>query len=211
LPDLDFRVEHAETLPFAAAPCLLFRLRIANAGGEPVRSIMLNTQIRIAPNERHYAAGEQARLAELFGEAARWGETLKSLLWANTTLLVPPFSGAAQVDLPVPCTYDFEVVSAKYFAALEGGEVPLEFLFSGTVFYAGAGGLRVEQIPWEKEARYELPVAVWQETMERYFPNSAWLRMRKETFERLYRYRARQSLPTWDDVLERLLRAGGED
>jgi hypothetical protein len=34
--------------------------------------------------------------------------------------------------MPVTCTYDLEVVAAKYFYALEDGEVPLEFLFSGT-------------------------------------------------------------------------------
>ncbi len=46
--------------------------------------------------------------------------------------------------------------------------------------------------------------------MERYFPNSAWLRLRKDTFDRLYRYRVRASLPTWEDALERLLRAAEE-
>ncbi|HZR98255.1 MAG TPA: DUF6084 family protein [Chloroflexota bacterium] len=211
MPDLDFRVEHAEMLPFAAAPSLLFRLRVANATGEPVRAVMLGTQVRIAPNARHYTPDEQEALVELFGAPSRWSETLKSLLWAHTTVLVPPFTESAVVDMPVPCTYDFEVASAKYFASLEDGTVPLEFLFSGTVFYAGARGLQAEQLSWEKEARYALPVRVWQETMEHYFPRSAWLRVRRETFDRLYRYKARHGLPTWDDALERLLCAGGED
>ena len=41
----------------------------------------------------------------------------------------------------------------------EDGEIPLEFLFGGTVFYAGAGGgLQVQPISWAAEARYRLPV-----------------------------------------------------
>ncbi len=210
MPDLEFRVEDAEVLPFAAAPTLLFKLRVENADGEPVRSVALNAQIRIAADQRHYSSAEQGRLGELFGEAQRWSETLKSLLWTHAAAHVPPFVGSTLVDLPVPCTYDFDVVSAKYFHALEDGEVPLELLFSGTIFYAGAVGLQVARISWEKEARYRLPVRLWQEMMERYFPNSAWLRLRKDTFDRLYRYRVRASLPTWEDALERLLRAAEE-
>jgi hypothetical protein len=211
VPDLDFRVEHAEMLPYAATPSLQFRLAITNTTPEPIRSVLLNTQIRIAPQARHYTRGEQGALLELFGEVARWGETLRSLLWAHATLIVPPFDERTVVDLPVPCSYDFEVASSKYFAALEGGPVPLEFLFSGTMFYAGAVGLQAAQISWEKEARYDLPVAVWQQTMGHYFPNSAWLRLRRETFDRLARYKAQHSLPTWDAALEQLLPVGGED
>ena len=39
--------------------------------------------------------------------------------------------------MPVVCTYDFEVVSVKYFSALGDGDIPLTFLFSGTIFYEG--------------------------------------------------------------------------
>lgn len=205
MPDLDFRVETAEVLQFAAAPTLLFKLRIENAGGEPVRSVALNTQIRIVPTQRHYEVREQDRLLEVFGERHRWGETLKSVVWTHSTLLVPPFTGSTVVDMPIACTYDFEVVSAKYFHALDDGEVPLELLFSGTVFYAGRVGLQVAQISWEKEARFRLPVGLWKQMMEHYFPNTAWLRLRKDTFDRLYGYRAREALPTWEDALERLL------
>jgi len=210
VPDLDFRVEGAAMLPFAAAPSLVFTLRVANPSGEPVQSVALNTQIRIAAPSRHYTAAEQERLEELFGEAPRWADTLKSLLWTHTVLNVPPFTGSTLVDMPVPCTYDFDVASAKYFHLLEDGEVPLEFLFSGTVFYRGERGLQVERLSWEKEAAYRLPVRVWQEMMDHYFPNSAWLRLRKDTFDRLYAYRTRQRLTTWEDALERLLRRAEE-
>lgn len=211
MPELDFGVEAAEVLAFAAVPSLLFKLRIDNADGEPVRSVALNVQIRIATSARQYTRGEQERLLELFGPPYRWGVTLKSLLWANATVLVPPFTGSTLVDLPVPCTYDFDVVSAKYFHTLEDGEVPLEFLFSGTVFYAGPLGLQAVQISWDKEARFRLPVGLWQQMMDHYFPNSAWLRLHRDTFDRLYRYKARQGLPTWEDALDRLLGASEED
>lgn len=210
MPDLNFRVESAEVLRFAAAPTLLFKLRIENLEGEPVRSVALNTQIRIATTQRHYGAEEQERLLELFGAKHRWGETLKSMLWTHAAVPVPPFTGSTVVDLPVTCTYDFEVVSAKYFHGLENGEVPLDFLFSGTVFYAGGAGLQATQISWEKEAQFRLPVCLWKQMMEHYFPSSAWLRVRKDTFDRLYGYRVRQGLLTWEDALERLLGAGEE-
>jgi hypothetical protein len=212
VPDLDFAVEGAEALPFAAVPSILFKLRIENLGEEPVRSVALSTQVRIAATQRHYEAAEQSRLLEVFGETHRWGSTLRSLLWTHTTLQIPPFSGSTVVDMPVTCTYDFEVVSAKYFNALESGEVPLELLFSGTVFYAGEGeGLQIARISWEKEAQFRMPVRVWKETMAHYFPNSAWVRLRKDAFDRLYDYKSRRGLPTWEATVEALLQASEQE
>jgi hypothetical protein len=208
VPDLDFRVEGAEVLEYAAVPSLLFKLRVENLEEEPIRSVSLNTQVRIAATQRHYDTAEQERLLELFGEPHRWGNTLRSLLWTHTTQQIPPFSGSTVVDMPVPCTYDLEVVGTKYFHALEDGEVPLEFLFSGTVFYAGEGGrLQIARISWEKEAEYRMPVRLWKEMMERYFPNSAWIRLHKDAFDQLYDYKVRMGLPNWEAAVEALLRA----
>jgi hypothetical protein len=212
MPDLDFGVEGAEVLEFAAVPSLLFKLRIENLEGEPIRSVALNTQIRIAATQRHYDAAEQERLLEMFGEPSRWKDTLRSLLWTHTVLQVPPFSGGVVVDMPVTCTYDLEVVWAKYLYALEEGEVPLEFLFSGTVFYAGQDGrLQVERISWEKEAEFRLPVRLWKEMMEHYFPNSAWIRLQRDAFDRLYDYKVRKGLPTWEAAVETLLRTSEQE
>ena len=212
MPDLDFGVEGAEVLKFAAVPSLLFKLRIENAEKEPIRSVALNTQIRIAATRRHYDTVEQERLLEVLGEPHRWGSTLRSLLWTHTNLQVPPFAGSTVVDMPVPCTYDLEVIGSKYFHALEGGEVPLEFLFSGTVYYAGEGGrLQIGRISWEKEAEFRLPVRLWKEMMERYFPNSAWIRLRKDAFDQLYDYKVRRGLPTWEAAVEALLRASEQE
>jgi hypothetical protein len=206
VPDLNFGIEGAEVLEYAAVPSLLFKLRVENLEEEPIRSVSLNTQVRIAATQRHYDTAEQQRLLEVFGAPHRWGQTLRSLLWAHTTLQVPRFSGSTVVDMPLPCTYDMEVIGSKYFHALEDGEVPLEFLFSGTVFYAAEGGrLQIARISWEKEAEFRLPVRLWKETMERYFPNSAWLRLRKDAFDRLYDYKVSRGFPTWEAAVESLL------
>jgi hypothetical protein len=207
MPDLDFGVADAEVLPFAASPTMLFKLHIQNAVvAEQIHSIMLRAQVRIEPTRRHYDPETEARLLELFGAPHQWGETLRSLLWTHATTIVPRFSGRTIAELPIVCTYDFEVAAAKYFYALEDGAVPLLFLFSGTVFYTHSeGGLQIAQIPWEKEAAFRLPVRLWKEMMERYFPNSAWLRVRKDVFDRLYAYKARHALPTWEDALDHLL------
>ena len=208
MPDLDFGIEGAEVLEYAAVPSLLFKLRVENLEEEPIRSVSLNTQVRIAATQRHYDTAEQQRLLEVFGAPHRWGQTLRSLLWAHTTLQVPRFSGSMVVDMPIPCTYDMEVIGSKYFHALEDGEVPLEFLFSGTVFYAAEGGrLQIARISWEKEAEFRLPVRLWKETMERYFPNSAWIRLRKDAFDRLYDYKVSRGFPTWEAAVESLLSA----
>ena len=212
MPDLDFRVEGAEVLEFAAVPSILFKLRIENLEEEAIRSVALNTQVRIAAAQRHYDAAEQERLLEVFGEPSRWGNTLRSLLWTHTVLQIPPFSGSTVADMPVTCTYDLEVVAAKYFYALEDGEVPLEFLFSGTVFYMGeGGGLQVARISWEKEAEFRLPVRVWKEMMEHYFPNSAWVRLHRDAFDQLYDYKVRMGFPTWEAAVEALLRASEQE
>ncbi len=204
-PELQFTVLGCEPLPHAAAPTLRFSLAI-DAGGAAVRSVMLEVQIRIAATQRGYSEAEQAQLGDLFGAPHQWSDTLRGLLWTHATAVVAPFAGATVVDLLVPCTYDFEVAAAKYLAGLKDGVIPLDLLFSGTVFYAGPGGaLQINRISWNAEAGYRLPVAVWRETMERYFPGSAWLRLNRETFDRLVAFRARQALTGWDAVLDALL------
>lgn len=207
MPELDFAVTDAEVLPYAAAPTMLFKLRIENGvHGEHIQSVLLRTQVRLEVTRRQYDADTEGRLADLFGDPSRWGETLRSMLWTNTTSVVTPFTGSCMAELPVPCSYDFEVAAAKYFYALEDGEIPLIFLFSGTVFYSVPDkSMQIAQIPWEKEATFRLPVARWKDMMNLYFPNSAWIRLRKDVFDCLYAFKAQQALPTWEAALELLL------
>jgi uncharacterized protein DUF6084 len=210
IPQLSLGVTDAARLEHAAVPTLRFALGIASAG-VAVRSVLLDVQIRIAATLRAYPHDADDRLFELFGPRADWGTTLRSLLWTRTTLVVPPFTDATEVDLLVPCTYDLDVTAAKYLDALREGDVPLEFLFSGSVFYAGPDGrLQTARLSWDLEASYRLPVAVWRATMDAHFPGSAWLRLDRETHDRLVAYKSRRALPTWAAVVEELLPREGE-
>ncbi|GHO42586.1 DUF6084 family protein [Ktedonospora formicarum] len=213
MPDLNFAIVGAEAPTYAATPTLLFKLDISNTDdNEIIHSISLRCQIQIAVTKRHYSARAQARLLDVFGEPTRWGETLRNQLWTHTNVVVPQFSGNTLVDLPVPCTYDFNVVSAKYFDALEDGEIPLIFLFSGTIFYAGEQGqLQIEQVPWSKEATFQLPVSLWQEMIAHYYPNTAWIRMHKDIFDQLNAYKISHKLLTWDETLLQLLYSASKE
>jgi Family of unknown function (DUF6084) len=209
-PQLAFEVEGATALAYAAVPTLRFDLRIDAARGEAIRSVALDVQVQIAARRRPYGEAAQDRLLELFGTPDRWRTTLRTLPWLRTSLVVPPFEATTVVALDVPCTYDFEVTSARYLAALDEDDVPLELLFSGTVFYAGRDGrLQTGRISWEAEAEYGLPVRVWREAMDRHFPGAAWLRVSRDRFDRLAAYKARRGLATWDDAVDALLEEEG--
>jgi hypothetical protein len=211
VPQLEFSVESAHAVRYAAVPTLGFALRIERPDGGEVRSVALNAQLRIAAASRSYRPAEQERLFELFGRPEQFGKTVRSLLWANATANVPAFRGSTVYELTVPCTYDFEVAAAKYLEALEGGEVPLELLFSGGVFYPEPGGrLQVASISWDQEVGFSLPVAVWREAMREHFGDSPWLRLGRESFERLHAYKAQNSFASWDDAVDALLVASGE-
>ena len=211
-PQLEFAVERTYAVRHAAAPTLGFDLRIERPGGGAVRSVSFAVQVRIAATRRAYAEAEQERLVELFGPPRQWAQSVRSLLWTNATATVPPFRDATVFELTVPCTYDFEVAAAKYLAALEDGEVPLELLFSGTVFYADADGrLQAASISWDREAEHRLPVSVWREVMDLHFRGSAWLRLRRDTFDRLYAYKARNALPSWEAAIESLIEDEGAE
>jgi Family of unknown function (DUF6084) len=211
MPELQFQIAGVEAVPHAASPTLGFKLRIRQEpiDGEPVRpihSVALRCQIRIEPARRRYTPEEQERLFDLFGEPHRWGQTVRSMLWTHVGISAGAFTEEILVELPVPCTYDFNVAAAKYFDALSDGQVPLSLLFSGTIFYEGEeGALQVEQISWTKEANFTLPVPVWRRMMDLYYPNTAWLCLRKDVFDRLAAYKSRAGLPSWERALEILL------
>jgi hypothetical protein len=187
---------------------IAFQLQIRNAvPGETLHTIALRCQIQIEVTRRRYAPQEQERLLDLFDQPDRWSQTLRSFLWTHASVVVPAFEGAnTTVDLQVPCTFDFNVAATKYFEALADGEIPLHMLFSGTVFYAPEDGpLQVAPISWDQEARYKLPVKVWREMMQSYYPNTVWINLRRDIFDRLYLYKMEHGIPTWEQALERVL------
>jgi hypothetical protein len=207
MPDLNFAVESAEAVPFAAAPMLSLKLRVSNRQpDEVIHTIALRAQIQIEATRRRYTAAEKEKLGDLFGDPDRWSRTLRAMLWTHASVVIPSFTGATLADLQVPCTFDFNVAATKYFHGVSDGEIPLNLLFSGTVFYAAPDGLlQVAPISWEKEARFRLPVQVWRTMMDEYYPNSAWLALHRDVFERLYEFKVRNGFPSWEEALERLL------
>jgi hypothetical protein len=201
IPELSFSVEGAERVEHVAVPTIAFALGIASE--RPVQSVLLDVQLQIAARRRPYDKVAHERLFELFGPVEQWGTSLRTLLWTRATLVVPPFTGSTVAQLPVACSYDLDVTASRYFDALDDGEVPLEFLFSGTVFYGAP--LQAARISWESEAAYRMPVALWRETMDRYFNGTAWLRLPKPSLDRLAAHKSRHALATWEDVVDSLL------
>jgi hypothetical protein len=211
MSDLGFEVLDARAEPYAFAPTIVLRLRITERSGRPVHALVLRCQIRIEPQRRRYERAEEDRLVEVFGERAQWADSLRPFQWTNVATTVSSFEGSVDIDLPIACTYDFEVAGTKFFHALDDGEIPLLLLFSGTTFVHAAEGLMVTPVAWHEEAAFRLPVRVWRETMDLYFPNQGWVTLSRETLDLLARYKAERGLATWDHVVERLLKEAGAD
>jgi hypothetical protein len=205
-PDLDFAVTGVRALDHAAVPTLAFALAVSRSGGGPIRSVTLTTAIRIAVARRHYSPGEQAALAQLFGPPQQWATSLQPLAWTRLTTAVPAFDTGTEVELPVACSCEMELAVTKYLHAVREGEVPLDFLFSGTVFHkANDGRLRTAQIPWSKEARWRLPAPLWHELADHHFGGGRWLRLSQGAYDRLNDHRARHMLGGWDEAVHTLL------
>ncbi|MEU9253012.1 DUF6084 family protein [Streptomyces sp. NPDC048270] len=204
MTELGFTCTGVRADGYAAGPTLVFRLRITAAGNARVHALALRCQIRIEPARRGYGPAEADGLADLFGERSRWGATLQPVQFAQVPLMVPGFTGETEIDLAVPCTYDMDIAATRYFHALEEGEAPLLMLFSGTAF-TGAGGFRVEPVPWDREASYRLPVPVWREMIEQHFPGCGWLRLPREMMAELLAFRSRNSLASWEATVRTLL------
>jgi hypothetical protein len=206
VPELSFNVEEVAPRPNAATPQITFKLRVSNSvANETIQSILLRCQLQIEPTRRRYTPEEQLRLVEIFGEPERWSTTMRPLVWENLTVSVPGFTGSTVVELYVPCSFDFNVTMTKYAYGLRDGELPASFLFSGTVFHQGRMGLQIMQIPWSSEARCRVPVRVWHDLMDSFYPNSAWIPLRRDVFDQLYEYKVRHALPSWEQVIERVL------
>jgi len=212
MPELSFTVVDVLPEPWAVAPNLLARVRVGESSGERVHALALRAQVRIEPQRRRYDDTEERALLDLFGDRARFAQTLKPFSWLHTSTVAPGFTGETEIDLVLPCTYDVEVSGATYLRALRDGEIPLVFLFSGTVFTRGESGFSVSPVPWDAEARHRMPVAVWRDLMETHFPNTEWVRMRRDTVDALAHYRHIRGLTTWDDAVAGLLaQASAED
>lgn len=209
MSELGFECVGARPEPHAVSPTLILRLRITEPSGTGVHTIVLRCRVRVEPRRRDYTGAEAEHLGDLFGDIARWGESpqvlQQAIEFATLSVMVPGFTGSTEVDLPVPCGHEMEVAAGKYLASLDHGEIPLLLRFSGTVFARTASGFTVRPVPWDREARYRLPLAVWRELIELCFPGSGWLRLRRDTLRALHRFKSRHALASWDEAVQRLL------
>jgi hypothetical protein len=206
MTDLAFSVVDVFAERYAAAPQLTARLRIEESSGAVIHAVALRCQVRIEPQRRAYSADEESGLLDMFGTRERWFDTLKPFLWMQCSAMVQGFVAITEVDLAMPCTYDFDVTWSKYLHALRDETIPVVFLFSGTVFTRGTNGFGVDQVPWDREARYAIPVSVWRDMIDHYFPNTGWLRLPRETIESLSHYKAVRGLTSWEATIESLLK-----
>lgn len=213
MSSLDFEVLSARVQEYAAVPTILFKLKITEASGYYVHALALRAQIMIEPQRRSYDSVDHDRLYELFDDPKRWGTTLKPFLWTHTGIVVPRFDGTTEVDLPMTCSYDFEVAGNKYLHSVREGEIPLQFLFAGTFFTNGDNdtGFAAEPVGWNKDRAFRMPAKVWHDCMDMYFPNSGWIRASRQTMDLLTKYKVKKALPTWEDTIEALLKQAGED
>ncbi|RDH75161.1 hypothetical protein DVS77_27675 [Mycolicibacterium moriokaense] len=205
MTDITFAVVDVAAEPYSVTPVLNARVGIAAVGDDPIHAIALRCQVRIEPTRRGYSDDEAAGLLDLFGPRERWATTVRNFQWLQTSAMVQGFTDTTQVNLPLECTYDFEVASAKYLHALRDGTVPLQFLFSGTVFSKGANGFAVQQVPWDREDRFEMPVSVWRDLMTVHYPNTGWLRLDRDTIDALAAYRSARGLLSLDEAVTSLL------
>lgn len=212
VPELRFAMQGAQSVAHAAVPTISFALHIQAPVKARIRSVLLDVQIQIAARQRGYDEGAEEQLLEVFGTADRWASTLRTLPWIRTAVVVPGFVEQTVVEVPVLCTYDLEVTASRYFAALQDGDVPLEFLLSGTVFsQAENGALRAARISLDTDIDFRMPVSVWREAIDRHFPQSGWLRLGRESLERLAAFKARGAFSSWEAVVDALLvKADGE-
>jgi hypothetical protein len=205
-PDLEFTVVGARPVRYAAAPMLALDLQITEPNGLPVYMLALTINLMIEPARRSYDEQTRERLIELFGTPDRWAVTTRSLVWSALDVVVPAFTGSTTVMVPIACHYDLELAAAKYLHSLPDGEAPLALHFNGMVYYPGDdGGLQMVLIPWTKSIDFRMPVAVWRETVEHYYPNTGWVALRSQTLEALQRAKLQRGLPTLDAAISELL------
>jgi hypothetical protein len=209
-PEPEFTVLGAHPVRYAATPMLSLDLQITEPSGRQVYMIALTIQLMLEPARRRYDDATRERLEELFGAPERWAVTTRSLVWSQLDVVVPAFTGSTTVSVPIACSYDMEIAADKYLRSLPGDDVPLALHFNGMIYYRDASGaLQMVLVPWSTSIDFRMPVSVWRETIEHYYPNTSWLALRGETFDSLQRLKVRRGLATLDQCVALLLEEAG--
>jgi hypothetical protein len=205
-PEPEFKVLGARARRYAALPTLDFDIHVAEPGGRQVYMVALSAQVMIEPARRGYDEGARERLVELFGPPERWSMTTRSMMWTQLDVIVPAFTGSTTFRVPVVCSYDHEVMAAKFFHSVRDGEAPLAFNFNGTVYYRGEDGrLQMSLVPWSCSAEFRMPMDVWHELIDHYYPGTSWVPVRTDTLDALAREKALRGHPTFDACVADLL------
>jgi uncharacterized protein DUF6084 len=203
LPEPEFWVLDVAPVAHAAAPTLAFRMRVRDRSERPVYTVALTVQIQLEPIQRAHDGATRARLADVFGDPERWGDTARGVLWTRRDMLVPSFRGATTFVLQVPCNTDLELATARYLEAVPEGEVPLSLHFNGSVFYSSPDDrLQITQVPWHAETQARLPIETWRAAVG---DRGGLARLRADTYAALRAYREARALPSLDAAVEDLL------
>jgi Family of unknown function (DUF6084) len=209
IPEPEFEVIGARPVKYAAAPMFTIDLQVSEPSGRAVYMVALSIQLMIEPARRRYDDETRERLLELFGPPERWAVTTRSLVWSQVDVIVPAFTGSTTVSVPIACNYDLELAATKYLHALPDGEAPAAMHFNGTIYYPGDdGGLQMVLVPWTKSIDFRLPISVWRETVDHYYPNTGWVALRTETLDALQRAKLDRGLATLDAAVAALIEEG---
>jgi uncharacterized protein DUF6084 len=205
-PGLRMSIAGVRAVPHAAAPTIRFTLELEDRSGREIFMAGLSVHIQIEPTKRTYDAESKAKLTELFGDPHRWTTTASRMHWTSESVLIPTFTGSATAEIEILCNYDVELAGAKYFHSVTDGEIPLAFHFNGSIYYSGSEGrLQVVQVPWDTTADFKMPVSVWKEMIDSYYPYRGWVPVHRDTLDALQRLKARLGAPTFDAAVTELL------
>lgn len=206
IPEPEFEVVDVRAEEHTASPTVVFSVRVREPSEREVYTIALTTRILVDPTGRGYDEAAREALYDLFGPPETMAASMQSLVWSQVAVLVPSFRGEVTFEVPIACTYDFEVATAKYFASLPDGVAPLDFHFNGTIFYSGEHDrMQIVHVPWSCTARYRMPVAIWRKAVAARFAQTGWIRLHEETLDRLRRRQTDRAAPSFDVVISDLL------
>ncbi len=206
IPEPEFEVLGAHAVRFAASPMLSLDLQVSETSGRLVYMMALTIQLMIDPARRRYDDGTREKLVELFGPPERWAVTTRSLVWSKLDVVVPAFTGSTVVAVPIHCSYDQELAATKYLYSLTDDVVPLALHFNGTIYYRGDDGrTQMVLVPWTQSIDFRMPVSVWREMIEHYYPNTGWVALNTATLAALQQAKLDRGLTTLDACVRSLL------
>ena len=182
--------------PYAAVPTIMLRTADHRARPErTVHAVALRCQIRIEPQRRRYEHEEEQRLVELFGEPPR-GATRCGRSCGRTWRRPSPASRARpRSTCRSTCTLRLRGRGRRSSSIRSTTARSRSCCCSpGTAFTRSERGMNVAPVAWHADASFRLPVAVWRQMMDLYFPNSGWVMLSRDTLDALTQFKADRAL-----------------